>query len=80
MLGALPKVVDLGLQWATLDDGWFAVQGDGEVRVQAGRAPAIAAAVPRLGLVRVVGRLGRRLRLQRLSSAKILEPDTDRRR
>jgi alpha-galactosidase len=32
MLGALPKVVDLGFTWATLDEGWFETYGDGEPR------------------------------------------------
>jgi alpha-galactosidase len=36
ILGALPKVTDLGLTWATLDDGWFAVQGDAEPRADFG--------------------------------------------
>ncbi len=28
VLGTLPKVSELGYQWATLDDGWQTAEGD----------------------------------------------------
>jgi alpha-galactosidase len=35
MLGALPKVEDLGIRWATLDDRWFDAFGDWQPRPEA---------------------------------------------
>ena len=32
MLGTIPKLKELGLQWATLDAGWFKARGDWEPR------------------------------------------------
>ncbi len=32
MLGTIPKLKELGLQWATLDAGWFKVRGDWQPR------------------------------------------------